>query len=108
MGRRQRSAKGARREQARLGQCGAVFGIALNLKPRSHRAKSGCLADLAPSRWVSRLRPKVEVYPERLPRQSKGSTRSEEHTSELQSLMRISYAVFCLTQQNHLYHQHYH
>src|SRR3546814_2971212 len=25
-------------------------------------------------------------------------TRSEEHTSELQSLMRISYAVFCLTQ----------
>src|SRR3546814_1212704 len=26
-----------------------------------------------------------------------GSLRSEEHTSELQSLMRISYAVFCLT-----------
>src|SRR3546814_5178815 len=25
-----------------------------------------------------------------------GSGRSEEHTSELQSLMRISYAVFCL------------
>src|SRR3546814_4140511 len=25
-------------------------------------------------------------------------TRSEEHTSELQSLMRISYAVFCLKQ----------
>src|SRR3546814_1348667 len=25
-----------------------------------------------------------------------GDTRSEEHTSELQSLMRISYAVFCL------------
>src|SRR3546814_3619857 len=38
------------------------------------------------------------------------SFRSEEHTSELHSLMRISYAVFCLkkkniqqiTQQNHL------
>src|SRR3546814_7185845 len=30
------------------------------------------------------------------------ATRSEEHTSELQSLMRISYAVFCLkTQNNH-------
>src|SRR3546814_8950205 len=27
------------------------------------------------------------------------SYRSEEHTSELQSLMRISYAVFCLTKQ---------
>src|SRR3546814_1741189 len=26
------------------------------------------------------------------------SSRSEEHTSELQSLMRISYAVFCLKQ----------
>src|SRR3546814_5860705 len=26
--------------------------------------------------------------------------RSEEHTSELQSLMRISYAVFCLIKQN--------
>src|SRR3546814_9516296 len=28
-------------------------------------------------------------------------TRSEEHTSELQSLMRISYAVFCLKKQIH-------
>src|SRR3546814_9602988 len=27
--------------------------------------------------------------------------RSEEHTSELQSIMRISYAVFCLTKKNH-------
>src|SRR3546814_1757730 len=26
----------------------------------------------------------------------RGNARSEEHTSELQSLMRISYAVFCL------------
>src|SRR3546814_2406197 len=31
-------------------------------------------------------------------------TRSEEHTSELQSLMRISYAVFCLIKkQNKIY-----
>src|SRR3546814_5376996 len=29
--------------------------------------------------------------------------RSEEHTSELQSLMRISYAVFCLKKQNKVY-----
>src|SRR3546814_10686270 len=28
---------------------------------------------------------------------NQGAIRSEEHTSELQSLMRISYAVFCLT-----------
>src|SRR3546814_10031625 len=29
-----------------------------------------------------------------------GNLRSEEHTSELQSLMRISYAVFCLKKKN--------
>src|SRR3546814_7615599 len=29
-----------------------------------------------------------------------GALRSEEHTSELQSLMRISYAVFCLKKKN--------
>src|SRR3546814_8850828 len=33
--------------------------------------------------------------------------RSEEHTSELQSLMRISYAVFCLKKKNTTYrHTH--
>src|SRR3546814_8485333 len=31
--------------------------------------------------------------------------RSEEHTSELQSLMRISYAVFCLKKKNKQEHQ---
>src|SRR3546814_5923836 len=30
-------------------------------------------------------------------------TRSEEHTSELQSLMRISYAVFCLKKKKNYY-----
>src|SRR3546814_2259229 len=33
--------------------------------------------------------------------------RSEEHTSELQSLMRISYAVFCLKQKIHKHKHHY-
>src|SRR3546814_7544066 len=31
---------------------------------------------------------------------SRGATRSEEHTTELQSLMRISYDVFCLKKKN--------
>src|SRR3546814_3971690 len=31
----------------------------------------------------------------------RGQLRSEEHTSELQSLMRISYDVFCLTNKSH-------
>src|SRR3546814_1711493 len=40
------------------------------------------------------------------PRPGRGRhpVRSEEHTSELQSLMRISYAVFCLKKKNHSTH----
>src|SRR3546814_7577039 len=37
-----------------------------------------------------------------------GHGRSEEHTSELQSLMRISYAVFCLKKKNTQYEQNIH
>src|SRR3546814_4175395 len=47
----------------------------------------------------------------RRPRRDAGSRpgpadrgRSEEHTSELQSLMRISYAVFCLKKKKKRYH----
>src|SRR3546814_7503524 len=36
-----------------------------------------------------------------------GGQRSEEHTSELQSLMRISYAVFCLKTKNNIEKQHH-
>src|SRR3546814_1918117 len=35
-----------------------------------------------------------------------GHNRSEEHTSELQSLMRISYAVFCLKKKKKNKHKH--
>src|SRR3546814_1862333 len=41
--------------------------------------------------------PEVEGRPARL-------HRSEEHTSELQSLMRISYAVFCLKKKQQRHH----
>src|SRR3546814_4588234 len=41
----------------------------------------------------------LELYKD-VARAKKFMTRSEEHTSELQSLMRISYAVFCLTNKN--------
>src|SRR3546814_1566414 len=37
-----------------------------------------------------------------------GGGRSEEHTSELQSLMRISYAVFCLKKKTQQYHTSVH
>src|SRR3546814_6287303 len=43
----------------------------------------------------------------RLPqRVLRAEDRSEEHTSELQSLMRISYAVFCLKKNNNTHHTH--
>src|SRR3546814_5733529 len=35
-----------------------------------------------------------------------GACRSEEHTSELQSLMRISYAVFCLKKKKNTQNKH--
>src|SRR3546814_9695373 len=45
----------------------------------------------------ARPQPHLHRYPKRRrPRPSRSPCRSEEHTSELQSLMRISYAVFCL------------
>src|SRR3546814_7781787 len=37
---------------------------------------------------------------------SEASLRSEEHTSELQSLMRISYAVFCLKKKTKQHERH--
>src|SRR3546814_6834981 len=51
------------------------------------------------------------VAPPRLPclglEVTPAAIRSEEHTSELQSLMRISYAVFCLKKQNKQTHDTY-
>src|SRR3546814_6033305 len=54
---------------------------------------------------VQLARPLVERHPrleagERA-HQVRVGERSEEHTSELQSLMRISYAVFCLKKKKH-------
>src|SRR3546814_2961468 len=48
--------------------------------------------DIARERQLQRIRAASERH--RL------AKRSEEHTSELQSLMRISYAVFCLKKKN--------
>src|SRR3546814_3156885 len=45
-----------------------------------------------------RLRPPGDALHERI---GGDERRSEEHTSELQSLMRISYAVFCLKKKKH-------
>src|SRR3546814_1338032 len=55
---------------------------------------AGSLGYIAYSDWAERFLGDPNALP----------SRSEEHTSELQSLMRISYAVFCLkkkTKQKH-------
>src|SRR3546814_4702818 len=81
-----------------------------NISPRSVISTTAAIADtIQPTRsashttWVSgrpsvlncsaspRFRPSVAIW---------AANRSEEHTSELQSLMRISYAVFCLKKKN--------
>src|SRR3546814_5185248 len=55
-----------------------------------------------PSRYVDQPRDRARVHRvasqglRTFDRMLVGRSRSEEHTSELQSLMRISYAVFCL------------
>src|SRR3546814_2785529 len=49
------------------------------------------------------LLPKGEHCPYLALTQPERTRRSEEHTSELQSLMRISYAVFCLKKNTPIY-----
>src|SRR3546814_4947597 len=59
-------------------------------------SKSGCAAaGQQTPQSIAKRRPALcpQCPPDRSPR-------SEEHTSELQSLMRISYAVFCLKKKN--------
>src|SRR3546814_4726028 len=56
--------------------------------------------------WLQQYFPAAVVEPVRLHVEAKrylcrAEPRSEEHTSELQSLMRISYAVFCLKKKKH-------
>src|SRR3546814_2826732 len=49
-----------------------------------------------PSKRNEKPRSASSICGDETPRSSATPSRSEEHTSELQSLMRISYAVFCL------------
>src|SRR3546814_5653764 len=69
------------------------------LFPYTTLFRSGAAAACSRTRCARRPRcPAPPPRPRRPPR-PRGRLRSEEHTSELQSLMRISYAVFCLKKQ---------
>src|SRR3546814_5841641 len=61
------------------------------------------LAKVEPNSFLLALRSIVWPVPG-LPRRAAFSFRSEEHTSELQSLMRYSYAVFCLKKKTTIEH----
>src|SRR3546814_3663694 len=88
-----------------------LLGAALPIVLRCHgvwRYDTGCASrtddgdrpgDYRPLRRQRRIRTALALH-----RAQAGEARSEEHTSELQPLMRISYAVFCLkkTQQKHI------
>src|SRR3546814_1895127 len=66
---------------------------------RPHRLRDlqrGALVLVRPDRREDRQGAGRRLHPPLLPQ----ARRSEEHTSELQSLMRISYAVFCLKKKN--------
>src|SRR3546814_1072893 len=83
-----------------LFRSGRLSGAALADEARAAGPRGGEQPALARGRGRSRMlrdRPR-DGLPSACPRMSR---RSEEHTSELQSLMRISYAVFCLKKKKH-------
>src|SRR3546814_5873416 len=61
---------------------------------RAHQASSRYTLGMVSARWARIAAISCSAGREK---------RSEEHTSELQSLIRISYAVFCLNKKNILY-----
>src|SRR3546814_4085567 len=73
----------------RAGPCGGEGNLAARNQLAGHRI------DLCRTRLLVQ-NPEVAIGVER-------QARSEEHTSELQSLMRISYAVFCLKKKTNKY-----
>src|SRR3546814_10833431 len=88
--------------------CEIVFGVLASVivawfsRQREYRADAGS-ANLMGSRepMIRALARLGGLEPGELPKAFKASgIRSEEHTSELPSLMRNSYAVFCLTKKN--------
>src|SRR3546814_10741635 len=77
---------------------------ALQKKPQVFADARGCAANLpevrarlvAATDRLAQLYPAAKFPPITIAIGRATTARSEEHTSELQSLMRISYAVFCL------------
>src|SRR3546814_6145450 len=72
-------------------------------RARTRKSVQARLADRGPGGTASRKGQLLHQDHRDLERADRGDARprrSEEHTSELQSIMRISYAVFCLKKKN--------
>src|SRR3546814_10642228 len=74
------------------GSASLAGGVLQGRHSRLHRTASRRLADSGQAASHGA----ATAFPQR----AEAVGRSEEHTSELQSLMRISYAVFCLKKKN--------
>src|SRR3546814_9385238 len=77
-----------------------AFAGRLQIKQRDNGGKQGTLV---PVRILPQDFPLLDPVPT-----ATKPARSEEHTTELPSLMRISYAVFCLTKKNNIQTQKTH
>src|SRR3546814_5480372 len=69
-------------DHRQAGEIAIILGLPVPITPRGDRGQ--------------RARPDIPFDAQRNPADLVAGVRSEAHTSELQSLMRISYAVFCL------------
>src|SRR3546814_5552551 len=87
-----------RRNEAILGKVKRLFRIAYESADQPEYRGLMPVHDLCECRLpaTERQRGKFTIGARLELQTHRASSRSEEHTSELQSLMRISYAVFCL------------
>src|SRR3546814_6230171 len=93
---------------AAAGDQGAVPAAAGGAAPAGHVRMRPGLRNTCRSGFSRGLLKGVAAFRGKLVAEAAPARRSEEHTSELQSLMRISYAVFCLKKKktkNHTYKQ---
>src|SRR3546814_3695070 len=85
--------------QARRLVAGCMVGV-IEAEPKGYGLVSA-VANIRNLRGRHKLLAHAHAPPRiRAPKPKPSAARSEEHTSELQSLMRISYAVFCLKKKN--------
>src|SRR3546814_8454838 len=90
-------------DRAKAAKCSALV-LTLDLQILGQRHKDLRNGLSAPPKWTVHHGIQLATKPFWCLDILRTKRRSEEHTSELQSLMRISYAVFCLKKKNNNKH----